>query len=237
MDIYTFRLERIHISRTRSPHTDTNYLTLSLNNGKNPLLQINAKLGDMPDGDYSVSDLISRTPQPSLGIGPSNAANFVEIINPQDPVIISWAIVNRGHANDQQAINEINQIGNNLINKFLGSGSGTGNTDPMPAGMHNTDMGSAGWGSEVDWAAIAKWVFGWLINLLDPNCDGGVVAQTITTTAAELATKTQGGVTFRKTLSYPGTDSAVGCGANSLYFVEYSITYKHIPDHPGRGAI
>lgn len=275
MDTYTIRLETIHISRTRSHNTDTNFLTFSYKDGTGQSLQIYAKLGDMPDGDYSVSDLINRMPQPSMGIGPSNAADFIEIVNPRDPVIISWAIVNRGHANDQQALNEIQQIGDNLINQYLGSGSGagTGSTssvsrihpnlgirsgagpgghprlgvddggdggdppvsgngdDTLPTGMSDTSMDSAGWGSKTDWSQIAKWVFGGILNLLDPNCDGGVVAQTITTSAAELAVKTQGGAKFEKTLEYPGTDSAVGCGANSLYFVTYSITHTYTPDN------
>lgn len=229
MDAYTIRLERIHVSKTRSPHTDTNYLTFSVKNGASDPLKIYAKLGNMPDGDYRVSDLINRTPQPSSGIGPSNASDFIEIYNPKDTVIINWAIMNRGHANDQTAISEITQIGDKLIDRYLGSGSGAG----TPEGMGNTSIDGEGWGSSIDWAKIVKWVFGWLIELLDPNCDGGVVAQTITTNASELAAKTKGGTTFTKTLAYPGTNSAVGCGENSLYFVTYSITYKHYPDGGG----
>jgi|SRR5579885_1319688 len=91
-------------------------------------------------------------------------------------------------------------------------------------------------GHQKTWAEIAIWIFGEIFNLFDPNCDGGVVAQTISTTTAEMMTMTHNGTTpFRKTLQYPGTDSAVGCGANSLYDVTYSITYQHLPD-PKRGG-
>jgi hypothetical protein len=222
MDTYTIKLERIHVSKTRSPRTDTNYLTFSVKNGSQAPYQINAKLGDMPDGDYSVGDLINRTPQP--GNHPSNASDLIEIANPQDPVIINWAIMNRGHAGDQQAMHEIQQVGDNLIDYSFYSGSGT------PAGMDDTSMDSAGWGSHINWGQIVQWVFAWLVDVFNPNCDGGVVAQTITTSAAELATKTQSGTRFEKTLAYPGTDSAIGRGANSLYFVTYSITHKHFSD-------
>jgi len=130
MDRYRISLERIHISRTRAHNTDTNYLTFSVKSGTGAQTptQVYAKLGDMPDGDYSVIDRINRTPQPSLGIGPPNASDSIEIVNPQDPVVISWAIVNRGHANDQQAISEIERISNKLLDS-IGSG---------PEGMNDT---------------------------------------------------------------------------------------------------
>src|SRR5579859_2470803 len=111
MDTYTIRLNTIHISKTRSRHADTNYLTFAVQSGASAPVAINAKLGDMTDGDYSVSDLIARTPQPAVSTFPSNATDSITITNPQDPVIISWAVTNRGHLNDQDALSEISQIG------------------------------------------------------------------------------------------------------------------------------
>ena len=96
--------------------------------------------------------------------------------------------------------------------------------------MNDTTIDGSGWGSSSDWDAILKWVFGDLAAPSDAGCDGGLVAQVLTTNAAELAAKTQGGATFRKPLQYPGNDSPIGCGENSLYFVTYSFTYKYIPD-------
>lgn len=233
MNIYTVTLEKINASKTRSRNADTNYLTFSIINGDGTKLQTSAKLGDMGHGESNVIDLINRTQQPSMGVGVSNATDHLEIANPVDPVIIQWAVVNRGHAGDQQAMTEITNVGDKLIEHYLGSGN-----DGAPTSMddgNTTSMDGSGTGESFDYVKIVEWAFTGLIGILDANCDGGVIAQVIRTSAAELAAKTANGATYRKAYEYPGTNSAVGCGENSLYFMTYSITARNIPENAGSG--
>ncbi|OOG56201.1 hypothetical protein B0E48_08310 [Rhodanobacter sp. C03] len=65
---------------------------------------------------------------------------------------------------------------------------------------------------------------GSLINIVNPDCDGPVVAGSVPATGAELFEMTHTGSTYRRTLAFPGVDSSPGCGGNSYYEVTYSIT-------------
>ena len=70
--------------------------------------------------------------------------------------------------------------------------------------------------------ALAAQAWTVLFNLLDPDCDGPVVADSISATGADLASWTQAGPLTR-TVSFVGSNSASGCGSNSFYEVTYSI--------------
>lgn len=56
-----------------------------------------------------------------------------------------------------------------------------------------------------------------------PNCDGIVAADKIVISGDQLDMWTASTGSFAKTIEYPGTDSPVGCGANSLYYVEWAV--------------
>ena len=63
----------------------------------------------------------------------------------------------------------------------------------------------------------------WLNGMQFINCDGVVAADAITASADGLRDWTRDGALYRETRRYPGTNSAMGCGGNSLYFVTWSV--------------
>ena len=65
----------------------------------------------------------------------------------------------------------------------------------------------------------------WINGLLTADCDGLVAQDQYTFSGAELAGLSP------QTRVYPGTDSAVGCGANS----QYQVTVQAVPAAPGTG--
>lgn len=135
-------------------------------------------------------------------------------VAPQDPVSFAYVVVNSGYGgsgegNAQAVINTLADIIGAIINKYY-----------------------PGLGSVIDFAAKG------LASILLANCDGVVAADKVAyqggwpppgghvivpLTGADLWNWTYLG-THRETREYPGTDSAVGCGQNSLYYVSWSIS-------------
>ena len=136
--------------------------------------------------------------------GPHSAAFAIELqeIQPEDRVDITYAIANAGHGSE----NKINDAIANVVESSVGK---------VP-----------GFGSIVSAAAEA---WSKLFDVLDPDCDGVVFADSVPATGADLAAWTQDGI-YRRTISYPGTDSAAGCGGNSFYEVTYSIARNSNPE-------
>ena len=62
--------------------------------------------------------------------------------------------------------------------------------------------------------------------LLAGGCDGLVAKGSHTYSAAQLATLTAGGKTISGHDYTPGTDSPAGCGSNSRYWVDWTISAK-----------
>src|SRR5215471_14864626 len=82
MALYTFQLDRFHISNTRSRHTDTDYVTIGLQVGDRTFPAQTKAMGDLNNGDYPV------------GL----AFEDILIADPATPVIFNYQIVNNGHA-------------------------------------------------------------------------------------------------------------------------------------------
>ena len=116
-------------------------------------------------------------------------------VQPTDRIAIAYTILNSGKPDDQKI--------DTLVTNIIGSVAGS-----IPV------VGSALKQAASVWAQV--------FSLVDPDCDGPVVADSIMGTGADFARWTQQGP-LRRTLLAPGVDSATGCGSNSYYEVTYSI--------------
>lgn len=255
MTNYTFSLDRLHISRTRSHSTDTNFLTLSVKVGSNSPTTIYGKLGDMGDGDFDLAQRFQQTPAPGQASMPPPTADGAAVgftAQDSDAVIINYLITNSGHDQDPIAKLEdgLTKLFSQVFGQSGGGTTGTGTTGTtgdvtsavtprLPTGTGDGGDGGppgggstpptldtsmdGGGGNGASYGAIVADILTGLWSLLDPNCDGPVVAAAITTTGAELSAKTANGAIVSPTADYEGTDSADGCGANSRYFLTYSL--------------
>jgi hypothetical protein len=132
----------------------------------------------------------------SQGVHPVSFHVLVDSVAPTDRVAIAYSVVNAGNPSDQK------------IDDAVVSGvKAIGGSVPVVGSFLSA------------FATGFQQVF----NLLDPNCDGPVVADTVMATGADLARWTQDGGLLRRTASFDGIDSAAGCGNNSFYEVTYTI--------------
>jgi hypothetical protein len=152
----------------------------------------------------AASALINGTPSAAgsqaigdlkVGSHPLAFQLLIDEIAPSDRIDLVYTIVNAGNP-DAQGIND-------AITGIIGK---IGSAAPGPGSLIS--------GAASAWSAIFK--------LLDPDCDGPVVADAIMVTGSDLATRTQSGP-WTRTISFVGVDSATGCGENSFYEVTYSI--------------
>jgi hypothetical protein len=205
MSIYNFRIPSFHINEIRSAHDDTLFAATSLQvlNPNGSLLHDfgtkNATLGDRKAGggvDLNLSWENIFVPDPS----PENP----------DGGAIAWSflLVNSGHPDPGFAA-ALNNAANALAGALVGRALEL-------KGLVGPALLSA--------AAIGVIVLEALIDLLRADCDGPVGAGGFHNTAAELAAMTAiPGFIFNTTQNNPGSDSPVGCGANSNYDINYRI--------------
>lgn len=203
---YSFALESMHISKTRSPRHDTNALTFSLKIGSQAYQPFVRLLGDLGDGEYPLG----------LRFAPVNVA-------PNDPVAFTYVVVNSGYdASNEGTIEDVtnllSEIGQDVLNDYL-PGLGTlGNY--LVKKLHGILY------ADCDGIVVADKIHEALpsSSFLPPGVQEPAPGQPIPPlTGLELWDWTANG-THRETRKYPGSDSPVGCGENSLYFMTWSIS-------------
>jgi hypothetical protein len=195
--LYTFTLDSFRITDTRSRHNDTDFVSMSVKVGDAPPITVPAKsMGDVNNGVHKVGLVI-----PNVQV-PANAV-----------VAFSYLIVNSGHNQDEvgQAVQK-------------GASAASTKAAAAAAGLVGTAVGGpagtliASVGTEA-----AGWALGKLVNIIFANFDGTVAAADHAFTAAQLAQKTANGAVFTMVDDNKGSDSPVGCGSNSRYYVTWSL--------------
>ena len=192
----TFSLDSFRITDTRSRHNDTDYVSFTL------LVRDAAGKGTPQTLKKSMGDVNNGTHAVNL--------SFPNVVVPTNgSVVFNYLIVNSGHSSEGTVDKALETVGSSLAEKGLVAGG--------------TAIGSAilpGLGSIL--GAIAGWLAGEIKNILTANCDGPVAAEQVTLTYKDLMAKTAHGPYSHET-PQPGTDSATGCGSNSMYYVKWHI--------------
>ncbi len=87
---YMVVLDKFHISKTRSVHEDTDYVTLTVQVNQQPPVNQTIFVGNVNDGDHPVN----------LQLGPFD-------VGPNDTLTLNYVILNKGHGNgDRQKIED-----------------------------------------------------------------------------------------------------------------------------------
>lgn len=194
---YTFTLDSFRITDTRSRHNDTDFVSFTLmlkaGNGNGMPQTVKKAMGDVNNG-----------------VHPINLSFANVTVDPASSVVLNYLIVNSGHQNPSQIESTLESTGTSLAVKGATAlGAAAGSFIPIPA--LGTLLGAG-----------AGFLAGKLTSILNANCDGPVAAEQNTFTGADLLAKTAGGV-FSHTTKHPGTDSPIGCGSNSVYYVTWHI--------------
>lgn len=212
MKLYTFRLESFQINTTRSRGEDTDTITFGLQVGAQPFPIESYFAGKVDNGSHSLNLEFG----PVLITEDSTKTAFTYLIYNGDAGSLSTSLV---------------ALGEQLLSESIALTARLG-----------LDPGAAEAGEDVpnlddpfddtsDWSKIP--VIGLVValgELVFPNCDGFVAADGISLNKGQWdqSISSAGGTSFRKTMSYPGTNSPAGCGSNSAYTVTWSVTRETI---------
>ena len=192
----TFSLDNFRITDTRSRHEDTDYVSFTL------LVRDAHGNGTPQTLKKSMGNLNNGT----FNVGLS----FQNVVVPNGgSVAFNYLIVNSGHQSESDVYKVLETTGSALANKALVAGGTALGTAILP-GL-GTILG-----------AIGGWLAGEISAILNANCDGPVAAEQVTLAYADLMSKIANGPDT-VTTKHPGTDSATGCGGNSMYYVTWHI--------------
>ncbi len=192
---FTFTLDSFKITDTRSRHEDTDYVSFTL-------------LVKSAGGSGTPQTLTKYMGDVNNGTFPVNLAYSKISIAPTDTAVLNYLIVNTGHKNPSQVVSTLESAGTKLATE-AGTAAGAAIGSVIPG------LGTA-------LGAVAGWLAGEITSLLNANCDGAVAAEQNTFTYNDLIAKTASGV-FTHTTKHNGTDSAHGCGSNSVYYATWHI--------------
>lgn len=198
---YTATLESVTITNTRSRDEDSDKLSASVAVGSGKPVTLTKDLGDVDNGTHAVH---LRLPT-------------VLVSDPHTGFAFNYLVLNSGHKSWEETNAVLKKVGDGLA-----SAGAKAATSAVGAAIGATAGGVVlpVIGSLL--GAAAGWLVGEVTGLLTADCDGPVAAEQVGVTGQQLWANTQSGV-WRHTTYHPGTDSACGCGSNSIYLTTWSI--------------
>ncbi|MDQ6700898.1 MAG: hypothetical protein M3Z36_12030, partial [Acidobacteriota bacterium] len=207
---YRFSVDYVTAHNTRSLNADTDTASASIASGNWPTRTKTQAMGDVGGTHPSQAQL--------------NLLHF-------DPVTVelceassfNYLVVNNGHADqkslDDAMVKAAGSLSDDSVKSVateLGAGVGAIVSVELAGSIAAPVIGSL-------LGAVAGWLMDQLGSVVFQNCDGLVAAELIVLFGRDLDLKTAHGPYTVKTV-HPGTDSGIGCGANSNYEVTWTIS-------------
>jgi hypothetical protein len=209
--VCNFSLDNFIISNTRSLRNDTDYVTVSVTVGNNAAVTKTQAMGDVGDGTHAVGLAVS--------------ANIPTEV--PTPVVFSYVIVNNGnsdHAAVQKGIEAtlaaLGKAGAQAVAKEIAQPIGDAIGATIGASIGTAVIPIVGTAT----GALAGWLTSEIGSVLFAPCDGVVATGIRAFVSTDLLAETSNGGTIREGVKHPGTDSATGCGANSAYATNTTIS-------------
>jgi hypothetical protein len=197
---YTFTFNSLNIINLRSQHTDTDYASFTVR--------------VIPQGGQGIATTIVK-PMGDLGTGvhPVNLSIKAQV-HPTDQVVVNYFVINSGHADPNKVQTTLKNTGDQV--------SAVSRTFNDLLHMNTGDLAIEG--AQLI-TSLLKDVFGSLFSSIfgdGPDCDGPVAAGQELMPYSALPASPSTPVT-RSTVN-PGVDSPHGCGKNSVYEVNWSVS-------------
>ena len=205
LQLHDFSVDNFTISNTRSRHKDTDYISASVAVAGRPTHSANQKLGDLNNGTFSTAMRFNGVP-----------------VADNETAVFTYLIVNSGHADPGAAEKAVQQAATTLAEKgaqaaATAAGGAIGAALGASIGTAVVPLLGTALG------ALAGWVVSSVGTLLFADCDGAVAASVHTYSGAQLRAGTSQGLKLTGSDHHPGTESAAGCGSNSIYDVRWTI--------------
>ncbi len=208
---YVFSVDLVQVDTARSLNADTDTAQATVTVGNAPA-QSATQYIDAIGGTHP------KQWQPNLlSFGPLT----VELA---DSVVFNYQIVNKGNPNPDVVDSAMTAAGKKLADYAIQSISKS-----LLAGLteiESVEIGSVSSAVPVVGpllGILAAWLVSELTSIVFADCDGPVALEQVVLLGRDLCQKTAAGP-YRTTTTHPGTDSAIGCGSNSVYEVSWSIT-------------
>jgi hypothetical protein len=209
---YTFSVDAIDITDTRSLHNDTDLATATFAAGKWPVQNAKFDLGDVNNSGYALYNLQF----PSV---------IVELC---EPAVLTYMIVNSGNSDKASAVYSTMLKGSeDAINDWLKQTVNPNSTAIVGGAAVITEVGGGPTIVGSLLGAAAAFVLESLLGLIFADCDGVVASETIAYQKGRdiwAQLQNSGQTKISGVTQHPGTDSPSGCGANSNYTVYWSIS-------------
>ncbi|HXQ14167.1 MAG TPA: PASTA domain-containing protein [Caulobacteraceae bacterium] len=210
---FDFSVASMTVNNPRAPFDDTDYATLAINvlAADNTVIQ---QYGPVVRSLGNLSKHQSIDPEMSLtGITVPDGGSMA----------VAFVVMNKGGWSwDSDVINALELAGSAVLGA-LAQGSIAGATTTTVAADGTVTVAP----TLIPLSTVLEIAAGLVIvlegiNILFADCDGTVVPGVMTIGKTELLQLATPGP-WNMTFEYPGTDSAIGCGANSDYSVTYSV--------------
>ena len=196
---FTFTLDSFKITDTRSRHEDTDFVSFTL-------------LVKSATGSGTPHTVKKSMGNVNNGVHSVNLSFKNILVDPAHSVVMNYLIVNSVHKNPSEVEAGLEAAGTKLATAGATAlGGAIGSVIPALG----TVLGMA-----------AGFLAGKLAAIFNADCDGPVAAEQNSFTHHELVAKTAQGK-FTHTTKHPGTDSATGCGSNSVYYVTWHIEHHN----------
>jgi hypothetical protein len=190
----SFSLDSFSITETRSVHNDTDFASVSITVGTNPAITATKAMGDVNNGTHPVGLTVAA-----------------DIPNDGTQVVLSYAIVNNGHTNSSTFETAISSA-----LSALGAAGAKGGAAGLASLLGLGSVAVPVVGSAL--TVLAGWLVPKLIDVIFANCDGPVAIGVHIYTGQELLQSLSNGRKISEAnVLHNGTNSATGCGANSVY--------------------
>lgn len=210
---YRMSVDYVRADRARSPNSDTDAAATTLTAGNYPVATRTQWIGDL-GGTH---------PQTSQ----TNLLYFDDVtIDLAEPMSFSYVVVNNGHADQAQILAALAAAGNGL-----GLAGTTSMEEDIAKGVVKfvevkltgvLSLSIPVLGSIL--GAVESWLLDKLNDIIFVKCDGLVAVEMRAMMGRDLFLLTDSGTkTFTTVTTHQGTDSATGCGANSIYEVTWTI--------------
>ncbi|MBI1218691.1 MAG: hypothetical protein GC186_09115 [Rhodobacteraceae bacterium] len=210
---YRMSVDYVRADRARSLNADTDAASATVSAGNLPNATVVQWIGDI-GGTH---------PQTSQ----TNLLYFDDIaVDLAEPMSFSYIVVNNGHADQSAILASLQAAGNGLG----GAGTTSMEEDIAKGVVKFVETKLTGalsvsipvLGSVL--GAIEGWLLGKLNDIIFAKCDGLVAVEMRAMMGRDLFLMTDSGTkTFTTVTTHQGTDSATGCGANSIYEVTWTI--------------
>ena len=210
---YGFSVDYVTASKTRAFLTDTDAAVGAVTPGNAAIQTAVQWIGDIggPDPSQAQTNLIDVVPV---------------TIDLAEPMSFNYQVVNNGHAAQSAILTALASGGTSLglagtasMEETIGEGIAKIVTVTIQSA---TKINIPVVGSIV--SAIEGWLLSQLTSIVFANCDGIVAVEMRAMMGSDLLKLVGNGAQkFTTTTTHQGTDSATGCGSNSVYEVTWSI--------------